>query len=87
MLSHKKGQLLVFHFCMVIRMSVFEAKQTTVKWQKVAKVAKSPQIRLQGVSRGFRWFQVSNSMGSDDSGDLRAGTLRVRGARSGPEGP
>ena len=49
---------------------------------KNAKVAKSPQIRLQGVSRGFRWFQVSNSMGSDDSGDLRAGTLRVRGARA-----
>ena len=65
----------------------------TPNWQKVAKmaknakVAKSPQIRLQGVSRGFRWFQVSNSMGSDDSGDLCAGTLRVRGARSGPEGP
>ena len=51
------------------------------KWQKVAKVAKSPQIRLHGVSRGSRWFQVSNSMGSDDSGDLRAGTLRVRGTR------
>ena len=65
----------------------------TPNWQKVAKmaknakVAKSPQIRLQGVSRGFRWFQVSNSMGSDNSGDLRVGTLRVRGARSGPEGP
>ena len=56
-------------------------------WQKFTKVAKSPQIRLQGVSRGSRWFQVSNSMGSDDSGDLSAGTLRVRGARSGSEGP
>ena len=59
----------------------------SAKWQIVAKVAKSPQIRLQGVSRGLRWFQVSNSMGSDDSGYLRAGTLRVRGTRSGPEGP
>ena len=56
-------------------------------WQKFTKVAKSPQIRLQVVSRGFWWFQVSNSMSSDDSGDLRVGTLRVRGARSGPEGP
>ena len=64
----------------------------TPNWQKVAKmaknakVAKSPQIRLQVVSRGSRWFQVSNSMGSDDSGDLRAGTLRVRGARLPAEG-
>ena len=55
--------------------------------KKNGKVAKSPQIRLQMVSSGFRWFQVSNSMSMDDSGDLRAGTLRVRGARSGPEGP
>ena len=53
------------------------------KWQKVAKVAKSPQIRLQEVSRGSRWFQVSNSIGSDDLEDLGLGTLRVRGARSG----
>ena len=66
---------------------IWQSGEKSSNWQKVTKVAKSPQIRLQGVSRGFRWFQVSNSMGSDDSGDLRAGTLRVRGARSGPEGP
>ena len=58
--------------------------QIVAKMAKNTKVAKSPQSWLQGVSRGFRWFQVSNSMGSDDSGNLRAGTLRVRGA-SGPE--
>ena len=52
--------------------------------QKVAKVAKSPQIRLQGVPDGSR---SQTALGSNDSGDLRAGTLRVRGARSGPEGP
>ena len=66
---------------------IWQSGEKSSNWQKVTKVAKSPQIRLQGVSRGFRWFQVSNSMGSDDSGDLRVGTLRVRGARSGPEGP
>ena len=31
------------------------------KRQKNAKVAKSPQIRLQGVSRGFRWFQTART--------------------------
>ena len=61
--------------------------QKVAKMAKKAKVAKSPQIRLHGVSRGSRWFQVLNSMVSDDSRDLRAGTLRVRSARSGPEGP
>ena len=64
----------------------FKDSEKSSKWQKVTRVAKSPPIRLQGVSRGFRWFQVSNSIGSDDSGDLRAGTLRVRGARLPAEG-
>ena len=57
---------------------ICQSGEKSSKWQKVTKVAKSPQIMLQGVSRGSRWFQVSNSMDSDDSGDLR-----VRGARSG----
>ena len=54
--------------------------EKVAKMAKNAKVAKSPQIRLQMVSSDFRWFQISNSMGTEDSGDLRAGTLRVCGA-------
>ena len=54
---------------------------------KNAKVAKSPQIRLQGVSRGFRWFQVSNSMGSDDSGTYARAPYAFAALGQGPKGP
>ena len=57
------------------------------KWQKTPKWLKVLKLGSKGFQGGVRWFQVSNSMGSDDSGDLRTDTLRIRGARSGPEGP
>ena len=50
------------------------------KWQKTPKWLKVLKL-------GSKAFQVSYSMGSDNSGDLCAGTLLVGGARPGPEGP
>ena len=61
--------------------------QKIAKMAKNAKVAKSPQIRLQGDSRGFRGFQVSNSMGSDDSGTYARTPYEFTALVQGPKVP
>ena len=56
------------------------AKKCYQVWQKVAKVAKKCYQMWQKVAKGvLRGLKVSR--GSAMPGDLRAGTLRVRGAR------
>ena len=61
------------------------AKKCYQVWQKVAKVAKKCYQMWQKVAKwGLRRSKVSH--GSATLGDLRAGTLRVRGARLLAEG-
>ncbi len=61
--------------------------QKVAQISKNAKVAKSPQIRLQVVSSGFRWFQVSNSMVTDDSGTYSRAPYTFAALGRGPKGP
>ena len=61
------------------------AKKCYQVWQKVAKVAKKCYQMWQKVAKGvLRGAKVSH--GSATLGHLRAGTLRVRGARLPAEG-
>ena len=54
---------------------ICQSGEKSSKWQKVTKMAKSSQIRLQGVSDGCRsqtaWARTTR-------GDLRAGTAHLR---------
>ena len=50
-------------------------------------MAKTPQIRLQVVSRGSRWFQVSNSIGSNKSGTYARAPYAFAALGQGPKGP
>ena len=62
------------------------AKKCYQVWQKGAKVAKKCYQMWQKVAKGVLRDSKS-SPGSTTLGDLCMGTLRVRGVRSGPEGP